>query len=278
MMMIRPWSGARAEAQRRLLSKRGAMKNLVRQNTHAQEAIDWLMAQCLTPKDDEAPPRCELARQSLGRREAKCSACKWEAKEDPLTDEIGSLIKRAAFKHTHTCPYRVIASHLVANLVVGPEAFRARRTGKKRVDPVTELKKARTHVLAVLGACGLSPEDIAGLRHAADERYAALYAVRVAEQELANALKFFDRPLDSKRRLFPRGRTGRLHSQALARALVRAWSVLTGRLPAKNNAKFHALLTAAGRTVFGSAFKEPNWESATKRALEQIRPGRLKGM
>ena len=112
MMMIRPWSGARAEAQRRLLSKRGAMKNLVRQNTHAQEAIDWLMAQCLTPKDDEAPPRCELARQSLGRRAAKCSACKWEAKEDPLTDEIGSLIKRAAFKHAQRCPYQVIASHL----------------------------------------------------------------------------------------------------------------------------------------------------------------------
>jgi len=207
-----------------------------------------------------------------------CSACKWALKQDQLHEEIGSLIKRAAFQYAHRCPYRVIASHLVASFVVGPEAFRARGIGKKRVDPVTELKKARTHVLAVLGACGLSPEDIAGLRHAADERYAALYAVRVAEEELANALLFFDRPLDTKSRLFPRGRTGRLHIQALAGALVRAWSVLTGRLPAKNNAKLHRLLTAAGQTVFGRAFEEPDWESATKRALEQIRPGRLKGM
>jgi hypothetical protein len=177
------------------------------------------MEQCLAPKD-EASPRCELARQSLGRRAVTCSACTWAVKEDELHEEIGSLIRAAAFQHAHTCPYRVIASHLVASFVVGPEAFRARGIGKKRVDPVTELKKARKHVRTVLGACGLSQENIAVLRHTADERYAALYAVLVAEQELANALKFFERPIDPKSRLLPRGRTGRLHIQALAHALA----------------------------------------------------------
>ena len=121
------------------------MKNLVRQKTKAQETIDWLTEQCLTPKD-EAPPRCELGRQSLRRRAVTCSACKWALKQDQLHEEIGSLIKRAAFQYAHRCPYRVIASHLVASFVVGPEAFRARGIGKKRVDPVTELKKARKHV------------------------------------------------------------------------------------------------------------------------------------
>jgi hypothetical protein len=252
------------------------MNKLVRQKRNVQEAIDWLMEQCLAPKD-EASPRCELARQSLGRRAVTCSACTWAVKEDELHDEIGSLIRAAAFQYADTCPYRVIASHMVASFLVGPEAFRARAIGNKRVDPVTELKKARTHIRTVLGACGLSRENIAALSHTTDERNAALYALLVAEQELANALQFFERPIVAKSRLFPRGPTGRLHIQALARALARAWSVLTGRLPAKNNVKFHALLSAARRTVFGGAFKEPNWESATKRALEQIRPGRLKG-
>jgi hypothetical protein len=43
------------------------MNKLVRQKRNVQEAIDWLMEQCLTPQD-EAPPRCELGRQSLRRR------------------------------------------------------------------------------------------------------------------------------------------------------------------------------------------------------------------
>jgi tetratricopeptide (TPR) repeat protein len=66
---------------------------------------------------------------------------------------------------------------------------------------------------AELGACGLSQENIAVLRHTADERYAALYAVLVAEQELANALTVFERPIDPKSRLLPRGRTGRLQCE-----------------------------------------------------------------
>ena len=115
------------------------MNKLVRQKRNVQEAIDWLMGQCLTLKD-EAPPRCELGRQSLGRRAVTCSACTWAVKEDELHEEIGSLIKRAAFQYAHTCPYRVIASHLVASFVVGPEAFRARGIGKK-----PEGTQARSH-------------------------------------------------------------------------------------------------------------------------------------
>jgi hypothetical protein len=82
------------------------MNKLVRQKRNVQEAIDWLMGQCLTPKD-EAPPRCELGRQSLGRRAVTCSACTWAVKEDELHEEIGSLIKRAAFQYAHTCPLYV---------------------------------------------------------------------------------------------------------------------------------------------------------------------------
>ena len=46
--MIRSWTGS-AQKRSRLLSK-SPMNKLVRQKRNVQEAIDWLMEQCLTPK------------------------------------------------------------------------------------------------------------------------------------------------------------------------------------------------------------------------------------
>jgi hypothetical protein len=143
--------------------------------------------------------------------------------------------------------------------------------GRKRIDPLVELKQALRHVRAVLRACGLSRENIAALSHNNNPWNAALYAVLLAEQQVGIALQLFEAQTSETSRSSPRGRTGALHNQALARALARAWQVLTGRLPAKDNVKFHELLLAAATTIFGPASKEPNWESATKRAVEQIR-------
>jgi hypothetical protein len=50
-----------------------------------------------------------------------------------------------------------------------------------------------------------------------------------------------------------------------------AWRQLTGRLPAKDNSKFHGLLLAAIASIFGHPVKEPNLESATKTAVDRIR-------
>jgi len=58
---------------------------------------------------------------------------------------------------------------------------------------------------------------------------------------------------------------------SVARALAGAWRVLTGRLPAKNDKKFHGLLHAAVASIFGHPAKEPNWESTTRTAVKHIK-------
>ena len=68
----------------------------------------------------------------------------------------------------------------------------------------------------------------------------------------------------------PRGRAGALPVQAVARALATAWRVLTGRLPAKDNEKFHDLLLAAAATIYGHPENEPNLESVTRVVAERI--------
>ena len=239
----------------------------MKQKANPQYVINTLMEQWRDPK---SAPSCKLGRESLSRRGGACSACKWPIKYE-LDRAVAHLIDAAIYKRADGCPYRIIASHLLAGLILGPEAFRARGVGRKRIDPLVELKRALRHVRAVLGACGLSRENIAALSHKGDRWYAALYAVLLAEEALGEALQLFEPQSSEKARSSPRGRAGALHIQALARALARAWHVLTGRLPAKNNVKFHELLLAAATTFFGPRSNEPNWESATKRAVEQIR-------
>jgi hypothetical protein len=239
----------------------------VKQKANPQDVINSLMEQW---RDSKSAPSCKLGRELLSRRGGACSACTWPVKHE-LDRAVAHLINATVYKRADGCPYQIIASHLLAGLFFGPEAFRARGVGRERVDPLVELKQALRHVRAVLGACGLSRENIAVLSHKGDRRNAALSAVLSAEEALGDALKLFEPQTSEQARSSPRGRTGALHNQALARALARAWHVLTGRLPAKDNVKFHGLLHAAATTIFGPPSKEPNWESATKRAVEQIR-------
>ena len=88
---------------------------------------------------------------------------------------------------------------------------------------------------------------------AAREAFDAVFA---AEHALEKALAIFR----SQTSGLPRGRAGALHVQAVARALATAWRVLTGRLPAKDDEKFHDLLLAELATIFGHPEKEPNSE------------------
>jgi len=69
------------------------------------------------------------------------------------------------------------------------------------------------------------------------------------------------------------GRTGALEVQALATAMAKAWRVLTGRLPAKGNVKFHDLLNAVITTIFGDGAKKPNLEASTRIAVERLKKG-----
>jgi hypothetical protein len=237
----------------------------VKQKANPQLAINGLMQQLLAAK----PASCKFGQEVLSRRGSACSACEWLVKHE-LDRAVAHLINAAIYKRAG-CPYRTIASHLVAGLTLGPEAFRARGVGRKRIDPQVELKGALRHIRTVLGACGLSRENIAILSDKGDGWNAALSAVLLAEEAICRARQLFDTQPSEKPRSYPRGRTGALHNQALARALARAWHVLTGRLPAKDNVRFHGLLLAAATTIFGLPFKEPDWESATKRAVEHIR-------
>jgi len=220
-------------------------------------------------KASESGPDCMLGREPSRRRGGSCSACT-ALEEFEIDRAVAQLINSLTFKRAGVCPYLVVASHLVAGFTVGPEAFRARSVGQYRVDPVMELKGALRHIRTVLRATGLSREDIEVIDNDGD-RWKAFRAVLTAERASENALEFFGRQSDVKARRPPRGRTGALHIQAVARAMALAWRRLTARLPAKDNSKFHGLLLAAVATIFGHPAKEPDWESATKTAVERIK-------
>jgi hypothetical protein len=135
---------------------------------------------------------------------------------------------------------------------------------------VVEVKGALGRIGTVIRATSLTREDIQALSDKND-MWKALYAVSSAERALRHALAIFRSQVPMKTGRPPRGRTGALHIQAVARALAGAWRVLTGHLPAKDNTKFHGLLLAAVATIFGHPAEEPNWESATKKAVERIK-------
>jgi hypothetical protein len=137
---------------------------------------------------------------------------------------------------------------------------------------VVEVKGALKRIRTLL-ASAPSRDNIEAIAISNDggDWWQALYAVLTAERALEKALALFQSQIPVKTSHSPRGRTGALHNQAVARAMAGAWRHLTGRLPAKDNSKFHGLLLAAIVSIFGYPAKEPNLESATKTAVERIR-------
>jgi hypothetical protein len=238
----------------------------MKQKTSAQQVIDRLTERWAKPS--RPPVNCTLGREPPRRRGGACSACT-APQEFQLDQEVAQLINTGAFKGTGVCPYQVITSHLVAGLVFGPEAFRARSAGQYRADPVLEIKGALKRIRTITRSTRLTREDIEAIGNKNDW-WQALSAVYSAEQDLENALVVFRSQTHKKTTYSPRGRTGALHIQAVARALVRAWRELRGRLPAKDNEKFHDLLLAAVAAIFGHPANEPNWEAATRTAVEHI--------
>jgi hypothetical protein len=214
---------------------------------------------------------CKLGTQSRRRRGGPCSACPY-SQEFEIDEAIAWFIDSAAFKRAGVCPYQVVASHLVAGLTLGPDVSRARRAGRPRVDPVLEVKAVLKRLGSLLYATGPSRDDIEAIaisNH--DDWWQALNAIVMAERSLKNALALFQSQTPVTTHRLPRGRTGNLGNQAVARAMAGAWRELTGRLPAKDNSKFHGLLLAAVATLFGHPANEPNCESLTKTAVERIR-------
>jgi hypothetical protein len=134
-----------------------------------------------------------------------------------------------------------------------------------------ELKGARKRIRTILYAAP-TREHIAEIASCnGGDRWQALYAVVVAERALNKALALFQSPVAGGTGRSPRGRTGALHTQAVAHAMALAWRQLTGRLPAKDNFRFHELVRAAIVSIFGHSVKKPNFESATKTAVDRIR-------
>jgi hypothetical protein len=139
---------------------------------------------------------------------------------------------------------------------------------------VVEIKGARGRIRTILDATGLSSEDIEAISISNEgDRWWALSAVVVADRALEKALALFRAQSPAKTSRSPRGRTGELHNQAVARAMAHAWRQLTGRLPGKGNSTFHGLLGAAIASIFGHPVKEPDLESATRTAVDRIRKG-----
>jgi hypothetical protein len=245
------------------------MMSSVKQTASAQQVIDRLAERC--GKASGLPANCTLGPKSRRRHGGACSACT-HPQEFEIDRAIGQFIDNATFKRAGVCPYQVVTSYLAAGLIFGPEAFRARSAGRNRVDPMIEVKEALRRIGSVIRATGLTREDIEAIAISNDgDWWQALNAVLSAERALGNALAMFRSQVPVATGRSPRGRTGALHIQAVTRALAGAWRELTGRLPAKDNSKFHGLLDAAVGSIFGHPAKEPDWESATKTAVERIK-------
>jgi hypothetical protein len=214
---------------------------------------------------------CKLGREPRRRRGGACSDCT-HPQEFEIDQAITQLINSAAFRRAGICPYQVVASHLVAGLTVGPEVSRLRSAGQPRVDPVREIKSVLKRIRNFLHATGSTRDNIEAIAVSNHGSWwQALYAVLTAERDLEKALALFQSEVSGKSGRSRSGRTGELQYQAIARATAGAWRELTGRLPAKDNSKFHGLLAAVSVTIFGHFVKEPNWESATKIAVKRIR-------
>lgn len=232
-----------------------------------QQTIDRLAKRC-SKLEGTRPIQCTLGRKPLPRRGGACAECQI-SREFELDQAVAKLVNTGVFKGNGLCPYQIIASHLLARLVFGPEAVRARGAGQSRVDPVLEIKTALKRIGAITRSTALSREDVEVISNK-DEWWQAISAVYSAEHDLQTALAIFRSQPPSTTAPLRRGPIGALHIQAVAGALARAWRVLTGQLPGKTNEQFHDLLFAAVTTVFGHPEKEPNWQWATRIAVKRI--------
>jgi hypothetical protein len=233
--------------------------------SHTQQIIERLAKRL---EDTQIPVKCTLGLKPLPRRGGACSECPI-SREFELDEAVAELVNMGAFKGTSLCPHRIIASHLVARLVFGPEGSRARSAGQYRVDPVVEIKGALKRIGAITRSTALTREDVEAISNK-DEWWQALSAVYSAEYELQMALAIFRSQPPSKTPS-RRGPIGALHIQTVAIALALAWRVLTGQLPGKTNKNFHDLLLAAVATIFGHPAKGPNLEAATRTAVRHIK-------
>jgi hypothetical protein len=241
----------------------------VKQVVSPQQVIDRLMKRWGQARQSAAS--CRLGYGSRRRRGGACAACA-HPHEFEIDQAITQLINSAVFQRAGICPYQVVASHLIAGLTLGPEVSRLRSGGQHRVDLVTDIKSILKCIRIFLHATGSTRDNIEAVAVSYEGSYwQALYAVLTAERALEKALALFQSEVSGKSSRSSRGRTGALDYQAIARATAGAWRELTGRLPAKDNSKFHGLLAAAIATIFGHLGKEPNFESATKIAVERIR-------
>lgn len=239
----------------------------MKQTAGPQQVIERLATRSVNA--NWSPANCRLAKEAVRRRGGGCSVCK-VTPEFELDQTVAELINKSVFKRAGACPYHVISSHLAAGLVFGPETIRARTAGRYPVDPVVELKGALRRIGMVLKAASVSRDDIEALSDQGD-RWKAFYDVLLAERALQAASAVFRSQVPAPTGRSQRGRVGKLHVQAVARTMARAWRVLTGRLPAKDNLNFQSLLSAAFATVFGHPAKDPNWEFATRIAVMRLK-------
>jgi hypothetical protein len=113
-------------------------------------------------------------------------------------------------------------------------------------------------------------------QHSPCARWQALSGIVTADRALANALEFFEAQLPMQTSRSPRGRTGALHRQAVARAMALAWRQLTGQKecqvqrPAPGCDR-HYVRTSPQRAKFGIGDKDGG---GPQRGRESLGPNR----
>jgi hypothetical protein len=133
---------------------------LVKPTVNAQKVINRLAER--SAMTGQQPVKCKLGSEALPQRGKSCSACTVRL-EFELDQAVGRLINSGAFRGSGACPYHIISNHLVAGLILSPEAIRAKSAGRYRVDPVAEIRGALKRIGAITRATGWSREDIEGL-------------------------------------------------------------------------------------------------------------------
>jgi len=236
----------------------------------------------------EAHSQCKLG-EGHGLRRGQCSACplKFELEIDRA---VAQLISKNIFtirdkipltpypvvnKHLikYACPYHVVSEYLFTAINFGSVASQESHEHDGMM--IAELKTALNHIKHMWRT--INPDTMSEFSDVdpRDSYFASFKDIRLAEYKLANALSVFEERYAEQSPELPaktgRGPRGLKELQDIAVCTARLWKKFTGRFPGKNNVQFHDLLRAATITVFGMTDEEPNWEWATRSAVQRLK-------
>jgi hypothetical protein len=212
-------------------------------------------------------PPCKLSGSSTDRKNGKCSACAFQIGEFEFDEVIVGLVCKGKIRPRGLCPFFIFGGLLAHTLDHGPEAQLTSQANERFA--ISQLENALRYIAGALNKLDRQEIDI---HHADDPFYAKLMDIAKSEQLLIGAVTALrDR---YKEPITRKGHPGKLDAQDITGCCLRAWEMLTGKGPGKNNARFLELLSAAWSAVYGEHRAEPSWPHYIDTLKQKAKKGR----